>query len=45
MIARFLVDTRAAARMRQAAVAERLEPHITGGLVATCATRGPRWGR
>ncbi len=38
MIARFLIDTSAAARMRLAAVAERLEPLITGGLVATCAT-------
>ena len=38
VIARFLIDTSAAARMRQAAVAERLEPLITGGLVATCAT-------
>ena len=38
MIARFLIDTSAAARMRVAAVAERLEPLITGGLVATCAT-------
>jgi predicted nucleic acid-binding protein len=38
VIARFLVDTSAAARMRLAAVADRLEPLITGGLVATCAT-------
>lgn len=38
MIARFLVDTSATARMRLAAVAERLEPLIIGGLVATCAT-------
>ncbi len=37
VIARFLVDTSAAARMRLAAVADRLEPLITGGLVATCA--------
>ena len=37
MIARFLIDTSAAARMRVPAVAERLEPLITGGLVATCA--------
>lgn len=37
MSARFLVDTSAAARMRLAAVADRLEPLITGGLVATCA--------
>lgn len=38
VIARFLIDTSAAARMRLAAVADRLEPLITGGLVATCAT-------
>ena len=38
MIARFLIDTSAAARMRLTAVGERLEPLITGGLVATCAT-------
>jgi predicted nucleic acid-binding protein len=38
VIARFLIDTSAAARMRLTAVAERLEPLITGGLVATCAT-------
>jgi len=38
VIARFLIDTSAAARMRLAAVAERLEPLITDGLVATCAT-------
>jgi predicted nucleic acid-binding protein len=38
VIARFLIDTSAAARMRMAAVADRLEPLITGGLVATCAT-------
>ncbi|WP_217899493.1 PIN domain-containing protein [Blastococcus mobilis] len=38
MIARFLIDTSAASRMRLDAVAERLEPLITGGLVATCAT-------
>ena len=37
LIARFLIDTSAAARMRLAAVADRLEPLITGGLVATCA--------
>ncbi len=37
MIAGFLIDTSAAARMRVAAVADRLEPLITGGLVATCA--------
>jgi predicted nucleic acid-binding protein len=38
VIARFLIDTSAAARMRLAEVADRLEPLITGGLVATCAT-------
>ena len=38
VIARFLIDTSAAARMRLPVVAERLEPLITGGLVATCAT-------
>lgn len=38
VIARFLIDTSAAARMRVGAVADRLEPLITGGLVATCAT-------
>ena len=38
MIARFLIDTSAAARMRLTAVADRLEPLVTGGLVATCAT-------
>jgi predicted nucleic acid-binding protein len=38
VIARFLIDTSAAARMRLTAVAERLEPLITGGVVATCAT-------
>lgn len=50
MIARFLIDTSAAARMRVPAVADRLEPLITGGLVVACAalhaaalhsTRGP----
>jgi predicted nucleic acid-binding protein len=38
VIARFLIDTSAAARMRLTAVEERLGPLITGGLVATCAT-------
>jgi predicted nucleic acid-binding protein len=38
VIARFLIDTSAAARMRLPAVADRLEPLIVGGLVATCAT-------
>jgi predicted nucleic acid-binding protein len=37
VIARFLVDTSAAARMRLPVVADRLEPLITGGLVATSA--------
>jgi len=37
VIAGFLIDTSAVARMRLAAVADRLEPLITGGLVATCA--------
>jgi len=36
--ARFLIATSAASRMRLDAVAERLEPLITGGLVASCAT-------
>ena len=38
VIARYLIDTSAAARMRHAAVAERVAPLIEGGLVATCAT-------
>lgn len=38
LIARYLVDTSAAARMRVPAVAARLEPLITAGLVATCPT-------
>jgi predicted nucleic acid-binding protein len=38
VIARFLIDTSGAARMRLPVVADRLEPLITGGLVATCAT-------
>ena len=38
VIARILIDTSAAARMRLTAVADRLEPLITGGLVGTCAT-------
>jgi predicted nucleic acid-binding protein len=37
VIAGFLIDTSAAGRMRLPAVADRLEPLITGGLVATCA--------
>jgi len=38
LIARFLIDTRAAARMRIPAVAARLAPLIEAGVVATCAT-------
>ena len=38
VVARFIIDTSAAARMRLPVVADRLEPLITGGLVATCAT-------
>jgi predicted nucleic acid-binding protein len=38
VIARFLIDTSAAARMRLPVVTERLEPLITGGVVATCAS-------
>jgi hypothetical protein len=38
LIARFLIDTSAAARMRVPAVGERLAPLITAGVVATCAT-------
>jgi len=38
VIARFLIDTSAAARMKQPIVRDRLEPLITGGLVGTCAT-------
>lgn len=37
LTARFLIDTSAAARMTQPAVAERLRPLIEAGLVATCA--------
>ena len=37
VIAGFLIDTSAAARMRLLAVADRLEPLITGGLLVTCA--------
>lgn len=36
VVARFLVDTSALARMRHPAVAERLAPLIDAGLVATC---------
>ena len=38
VIARFLIDTSAAARMTQPVVRDRLEPLISGGLVGTCAT-------
>jgi predicted nucleic acid-binding protein len=38
LIARFLIDTSAAARMGVPAVAERVAPLISGGVVATCAT-------
>lgn len=38
LIARYLVDTSAAARMRQAVVDARLSPLIEAGVVATCAT-------
>jgi len=37
VVARYLIDTSAAARMRQPAVAERLAPLIEAGLVATTA--------
>ena len=38
LIARFLIDTSAAARMGVSAVRDRLAPLISGGVVATCAT-------
>jgi len=38
LIARYLVDTSAAARMRHSLVAARLAPLIEAGVVATCAT-------
>ena len=38
LIARFLIDTSAAARMTIPAVAARLAPLIEAGVVATCAT-------
>ena len=38
LIARFLIDTSAAARMRHPVVAARLSPLIEAGVVATCAT-------
>lgn len=37
VVARYLVDTSAAARMHHEQVAERVAPLITAGLVATCA--------
>lgn len=37
IVARYLIDTSAAARMRHPAVAERLAPLIEAGLVATTA--------
>jgi predicted nucleic acid-binding protein len=37
-IARFLIDTSAAARAAQPSVGSRLAPLIEGGVVATCAT-------
>lgn len=38
LIARYLIDTSAAARMTAPIVRARLEPLIVGGVVATCAT-------
>lgn len=40
LIAQYLTDTSAAARMAQPLVRERLAPLITAGVVATCATLG-----
>ena len=37
-LARFLIDTSAAARMHHPVVADRLSPLIEAGLVATCAS-------
>ncbi|MGH3655478.1 MAG: PIN domain nuclease [Micromonosporaceae bacterium] len=37
LVARYLIDTSATARMRHRLVAERLVPLIAAGLVATCA--------
>ncbi|MGB3685842.1 MAG: PIN domain-containing protein [Ornithinimicrobium sp.] len=37
LIARYLIDTSAAARMRHSVVAARLAPLIEAGVVATCA--------
>lgn len=41
VIAEFLIDASAAARMLVPAVRARLEPLIMGGTVATCATPDP----
>jgi hypothetical protein len=38
LIARFLIDTSAAARMATPRVGDRLAPLINDGVVATCAT-------
>ena len=38
LIARYLIDTSAAARMSHPLVREQLEPLIAAGVVATCAT-------
>lgn len=38
VVARFLIDTSAAARVNNELVRARLEPLIVGGVVATCAT-------
>lgn len=38
LIARYLIDTSAAARMRYAGVSQRLRPLIEGGVVATTAS-------
>jgi predicted nucleic acid-binding protein len=38
LIAQYLIDTSAAARMMHQLVRERLTPLIAGGVVATCAT-------
>lgn len=38
LIARYLIDTSAAARMRHSVVAARLSPLIEAGVIATCAS-------
>lgn len=38
LIARYLIDTSAAAQMRHPVIAERLSPLIEAGVVATCAS-------